>query len=62
MIVGDRLDRAEGADRDVSDDHSDDPAYTRPAPAGPGVGWLRRLGPFFGRYRRTIYATFAFRC
>ncbi len=56
MSVDDRLERADGQ----LADHSDDPAYTRPAPAGPGVGWLRRLGPFFRRYRRTIYATFAF--
>ncbi len=38
----------------------DDPAYTRPAPAGPGVGWLRRLAPFIHRYRRTVIATFVF--
>ncbi|MDQ1425387.1 MAG: ATP-binding cassette, subfamily bacterial, partial [Acidimicrobiaceae bacterium] len=34
-----------------------DAAMTRPAPAGPGVGWLRRLGPFIGRYKRTAIAT-----
>ena len=34
-----------------------DAAMIRPAPAGPGVGWLRRLGPFVRRYRRTIVAT-----
>ena len=28
-----------------------DAAYTRPGPAGPGIGWLRRLGPFIRRYR-----------
>jgi ATP-binding cassette subfamily B protein len=38
----------------------DDPAYTRPAPSGPGVGWLRRLAPFIRRYRRTVIATFVF--
>ena len=35
-------------------------AYTRPAPAGPGVGWLRRLGPFIRRYRGTVIATLVF--
>lgn len=34
-----------------------DAAYTRPAPAGDGVGWLRRLGPFIRRYRGTVIAT-----
>jgi ATP-binding cassette, subfamily B, bacterial len=38
----------------------DDPAFTRPAPAGPGVGWLRRLAPFIRRYRRTVIATLVF--
>ncbi len=37
-----------------------DPASTRPAPTAPGVGWLRRLGPFIGRYRRTVIATLIF--
>ena len=37
-----------------------DAAYTRPAPAGPGIGWLRRLGPFIGRYRATVVATLIF--
>jgi ATP-binding cassette, subfamily B, bacterial len=57
VSVVDRLDRAAGADRA---DHADDPAYTRPAPAGPGVGWLRRLRPFIGRYKGVVIATFAF--
>ena len=35
-------------------------AHTRPAPAGPGVGWLRRLGPFIGRYRGLAVATLIF--
>ncbi|MET0578461.1 MAG: ABC transporter ATP-binding protein, partial [Ilumatobacteraceae bacterium] len=35
-------------------------AYTRPAPAGLGVGWLRRLGPFIRRYKRTVIATMIF--
>ncbi|MET0579091.1 MAG: ABC transporter transmembrane domain-containing protein, partial [Ilumatobacteraceae bacterium] len=35
-------------------------AHTRPAPAGPGVGWLRRLGPFIGRYRGLAIATLIF--
>ncbi len=35
-------------------------AYTRPAPAGPGVGWLRRLRPFIRRYRKTVIATLIF--
>ncbi len=34
-----------------------DAAMTRPAPAGSGVGWLRRLGPFIGRYKRIAIAT-----
>ncbi|HEY4333676.1 MAG TPA: ABC transporter transmembrane domain-containing protein, partial [Ilumatobacteraceae bacterium] len=34
-----------------------DPALTRPAPAGPGVGWLRRLGPFLRRYKREAIAS-----
>lgn len=34
-----------------------DPAYTRPGPAGPGIGWLRRLGPFIHRYRGAVIAT-----
>ena len=34
-----------------------DAAYTRPGPAGPGVGWLRRLGPFIRRYRGAVVAT-----
>ena len=34
-----------------------DAAHTRPAPAGPGVGWLRRLGPFVRRYRGLVIAT-----
>jgi len=38
----------------------DDPAYTRPAPRGPGIGWLRRLAPFIRRYRRTVIATLVF--
>ena len=37
-----------------------EPAYTRPAPAGPGIGWLRRLGPFVGRYRKAVYITLIF--
>ncbi len=37
-----------------------EPAFTRPAPVGPGVGWLRRLGPFIGRYKRTAIATMVF--
>jgi ATP-binding cassette subfamily B protein len=41
-------------------DRAGDPAYTRPAPVAPGVGWLRRLGPFIRRYRRLVIATFAF--
>jgi ATP-binding cassette subfamily B protein len=32
-------------------------AFTRPAPAGPGVGWIRRLGPFLVRYRRAAIVT-----
>ena len=36
-----------------------DAAATRPAPAGPGVGWLRRLGPFVARYRGVVIATLA---
>ena len=35
-------------------------AYVRPAPAGPGVGWLRRLVPFIRRYKRTVIATLVF--
>ena len=34
-----------------------DPAYTRPGPAGEGMGWLRRLGPFIRRYRVAVVAT-----
>ena len=34
-----------------------DPAFIRPAPAGPGIGWLRRLGPFLVRYRRPAIVT-----
>ena len=34
-----------------------DPTYTRPGPAGPGNGWLRRLGPFIRRYRGAVIAT-----
>jgi ABC-type multidrug transport system fused ATPase/permease subunit len=34
-----------------------DAAYTRPGPAGEGIGWLRRLGPFIGRYRGAVIAT-----
>jgi ATP-binding cassette subfamily B protein len=30
---------------------------TRPAPPGPGVGWLRRLGPFIVRYKAAAIAT-----
>ena len=37
-----------------------DAAATRPAPAGPGVGWLRRLGPYIVRYKRTVIATLIF--
>ena len=42
--------------------HSDSPrqsdaAYTRPGPAGEGVGWLRRLGPFISRYRAAVIGT-----
>ena len=34
-----------------------DAAYTRPGPAGEGIGWLRRLGPFIRRYRTLVIAT-----
>ena len=42
--------------------HTDSPpqsdaAYTRPGPAGEGVGWLRRLGPFISRYRAAVIGT-----
>ena len=37
-----------------------DAAFTRPAPAEPGVGWLRRLRPFVRRYKAEIAATLAF--
>ncbi|MCU1394986.1 MAG: Xenobiotic-transporting ATPase Phosphate-transporting ATPase [Ilumatobacteraceae bacterium] len=37
-----------------------EPAYTRPAPAGPGIGWLRRLGPFIGRYKKAAIWTLIF--
>ncbi len=37
-----------------------DAAYTRPAPAAPGVGWLRRLVPFIRSYKRTVVATLVF--
>jgi ABC-type multidrug transport system fused ATPase/permease subunit len=34
-----------------------DAALTRPAPPGPGVGWLRRLAPFIRRYKAAAVAT-----
>jgi ATP-binding cassette subfamily B protein len=34
-----------------------DAAYVRPAPPGPGVGWLRRLGPFVRRHRAAVVAS-----
>ena len=34
-----------------------DAAFTRPGPAGEGIGWLRRLGPFIRRYRVAVIAT-----
>ena len=34
-----------------------DAAFTRPGPAGEGIGWLRRLGPFIRRYRIAVIAT-----
>ena len=43
--------------RPDSDPALGDAAHTRPAPAGPGVGWLRRLGPFVRRYRGLVVAT-----
>ena len=43
--------------RDATDTSSTSAAYTRPGPAGEGVGWLRRLGPFIRRYRAAVIAT-----
>ncbi|MCU1362067.1 MAG: transporter, permease/ATP-binding protein, partial [Ilumatobacteraceae bacterium] len=40
----------------MSVDQRPSAAYTRPAPAGPGIGWIRRLGPFIGRYKREAIA------
>ncbi|MGZ4724167.1 MAG: ABC transporter transmembrane domain-containing protein, partial [Ilumatobacteraceae bacterium] len=37
-----------------------DAAFTRPGPSGEGAGWLRRLGPFIGRYRGAVIATLIF--
>ena len=43
--------------RNTTDTSAIDAAYTRPGPAGEGVGWLRRLGPFIRRYRAAVIAT-----
>ncbi len=43
--------------RNRGDTSAIDAAYTRPGPAGEGVGWLRRLGPFIRRYRAAVVAT-----
>jgi ATP-binding cassette subfamily B protein len=40
--------------------HDSSAAYVRPAPAGPGVGWLKRLGPFLARYKKASIATVTF--
>jgi len=43
-------------ERNAMDASASDAAYTRPGPAGEGVGWLRRLGPFIRRYRAVVIA------
>ena len=43
--------------RQTDSPRQSDAAYTRPGPAGEGIGWLRRLGPFISRYRAAVIGT-----